>query len=175
MSLSSLRYPLPEDLQTWLARRPNLPPHAARIHERYPNEPYRLILSLLANDLAEASQDDMKSRLLTRTPHTARIQLEDLTEPLEKIANAIPQVIAKGPLETTLRQLEIFGLHGARLDIREESSRLNASLGEILRGLGLEPNFEEMEAADRQDLLVRLLHRPGSPSGRTYRRHPRSC
>ncbi len=45
----------------------------------------------------------------------------------------------------------------------KKSSRLNASLGEILRGLAIEPNFEEMEAADRQDLLVRLLTGPVPP------------
>jgi len=29
--------------------------------------------------------------------------------------------------------LKIFGLHAARLDLRQDASRLNASLGEILR------------------------------------------
>ena len=51
---------------------------------------------------------------------------------------------------------------------------MNASLGEVLRALGDRADFEEMDAADRQDLLVRLLDQPGSPAGRTSGRHPGS-
>ena len=48
------------------------------------------MLSLLANDLAEASRDDMTARLLERTPHQARIRLEDLLKPLDLIAANLP-------------------------------------------------------------------------------------
>ncbi|RPJ43965.1 MAG: phosphoenolpyruvate carboxylase, partial [Chloroflexi bacterium] len=90
LSLSDAFVPLPEGLQDWLDRRPALPAHSARIQARYPHEPYRLILSLLAHDLAEASQDDMKSRLLSSAPHTARVRSADLAGPLEAIAAAVP-------------------------------------------------------------------------------------
>jgi phosphoenolpyruvate carboxylase len=160
LSLSDEYLPLPEALKTWLARRPALPVHAARIQARYPHEPYRLVLSLLANDLAEASQDDMKARLLSSAPHTARVQIADLSNPLEAIAAAVPLAVEQGSLSTTLRQLEIFGLYGARLDVREDSARLNASLGEVLRGLGIELHFEELDPGARQELLVRLLNSP---------------
>ena len=91
--------PLPDELQAWLiaAGRCRRMPRKSRT--RYPNEPYRLILSLLANDLAEASQDDMKSRLLSARRTRPAIQLEDLTEPLEAIANAVPPAVGRGPLE----------------------------------------------------------------------------
>ena len=78
----------------------------------------------------------MKTRLLSTAPHTARIQLEDLTGPLTAIAAACPARDCAGTAGDALRQLEIFGLHGARLDIREDAGRMNASLGEILRALG---------------------------------------
>lgn len=157
LSLSAQLVPLPEALNAWLERRTLLPPHAARIRERYPLEPYRLILALLADDLAEASKDDMKSRLLSRIPHTARVRIADLTGPLAAIAGAVPQAVARGPLDTTLRQLDIFGLHGVRLDIREDAARLNGAISEVLRGLGIENRFEDLDSAARQALLQRLL------------------
>jgi phosphoenolpyruvate carboxylase len=163
LSLSDEYIPLPDSLLDWLASRPAVPAHSARIQARYPHEPYRLILSILANDLAEASHDDMKTRLLSSVPHTARVQVEDLAGPLEVIAAAVPPAVEQGALSTTLRQLEIFGLYGARLDLREESSRLNAAVGEILRGLGIELHFEDLDPGARQDLLVRLLAGPVPP------------
>jgi len=84
LSLSARRLPLPETLQTWLSSRPPLPPHAAQIQQRYPLEPYRLVLALLAEDLAEASQDDMKARLLSAEPHTARIRTVAIFHQLSK-------------------------------------------------------------------------------------------
>ncbi len=160
LSMSDERVPLPESLKEWLRERPALPPHAARIQRRYPHEPYRLILSLLANDLAEASQDDMKARLLSNAPHSAQITVADLEKPLSAIAAAVPLAVKRGPLTTTLRQLDLFGLFGARLDLREDSTRINASLGEILRGLGIETDFEALDAQSRQELLIRLLKQP---------------
>ncbi len=160
ISLSSRHLALPDALQNWLDHRPVLPAHSAAIRSRYPQEPYRLVLSLLAADLAEASQDDMKARLLSTASHTARIRVEDLAEPLEAIASAVPGAVAEGPLMVLLRQLKIFGLFGMRLDIREDSGRINASLGEILRALGITPDFESQDPAGRRDLLLRLFGEP---------------
>jgi phosphoenolpyruvate carboxylase len=160
LSLSARRLPLPETLQAWLSSRPPLPAHAAQIQQRYPLEPYRLVLAILAEDLAEASQDDMKARLLSSQPHSARIQKEGLVRPLQAVANALPAPVVSGPLKTTLRQIEIFGLYGARLDLREDSSRLNTALGEILRALGITPDFEAQDDKTRQKLLLRLLAEP---------------
>ncbi len=102
----------------------------------------------------------MKARLLSTDAHTARVQVDDLAGPLHAIARAVPAAVAQGPLADALRQLDIFGLHGARLDIREEAGRLNASLGEVLRGLGIELHFEDLDTSARQDLLIRLLDQP---------------
>jgi phosphoenolpyruvate carboxylase len=157
LSLSAEQVPLPDALQAWLERRQPLPAHAEQIRRRYPNEPYRLALTLLAADLAEASQDDMKSRLLSSAPHTARIHVEDLTGPLGSISGVVPPAVRRGPLERGLQRLDIFGLYGARLDVREDAGRINSALGEVLRGLGAAPNFEDLEAVEREQLLLRLL------------------
>jgi phosphoenolpyruvate carboxylase len=160
LSVSSNRIPPPKSLMNWIEKRRPFPPHIAYIEERYVTEPYRLALSLLASDLAEASREDMKSHLLQSYSHHARMMLSDLTQPLEIIASAIPARLAQDDLLDVQRKLNIFGLQAARLDIREDSSRLNAALSEILRALNIESDFENLPADAKTELLARLLKEP---------------
>lgn len=160
LSMSARRLPPPDELVSWLELRRPLPAHVEYIEQRYAAEPYRLILSLLASDLAEASQDDMKSRLMGREPHQARVRTDDISYPLDLIANAIPAPLANDELLTLRRQLSVFGLHAARLDIREDSSKFNKAVGEILRALGISQSFETLPALERLNLLTELLSAP---------------
>jgi phosphoenolpyruvate carboxylase len=160
LSLNARRAPPPPELRDWLAAQYPLPVHVAYLESRYANEPYRLTLSLLASTLDFASQEDMTARLLDDQPHAARLHLADLTTPLGLVARAVPPRLAKEPLLTVQRQLEIFGLHTARLDLREDSARLTATLGEILRALKIEVDFEQKDDRDRTATLVPLLSQP---------------
>ncbi len=160
ISLSDRRVPLPDKLVSWLEQRKPFPPHANLIYERYPAEPYRLIMTLLAADLAQASQDDMKSRLLSHGPHSALIYKQDLLSPLQAVSNAVPPAVSSGLLKNALRQVEIFDLFGARLDIREDSARINIALGEILRALNIVSNYAELDPSSRSDLLIELMNKP---------------
>jgi len=132
----------------------------AYIEERYSNEPYRLVLSLLSADLEDASRDDMTANLLQPGPHPALITLEHLLKPVDMIAASLPPSLARGSTQRVRVQLNVFGLHSLHLDIREDSSRFNAALAEILLGLGLAPDLGSLSEHDRQALLVRLLSSP---------------
>lgn len=160
LAMNDREIPLPAPLRAWLESKYPFPPHSAYIQSRYPHETYRLALSLLSGMLTTASQVDMKAILLGSREASPLIKTEDLRKPLEWIASALPPVISNGPLRTLLRQVEIFGLHAARLDIREDASRLVASLSEVLTALGITPNYAAMDCEDRCDLLVRLLNDP---------------
>jgi phosphoenolpyruvate carboxylase len=157
LSMSDHRLPLPPELKEWIEERRPLPDHVAYIQERYVAESYRLILSLLAADLAEASREDMTARLLEQGEYQARVTTGDLLKPIEQIAEHVPPSLAKDELERLLRQLHIFGLHAMRLDLREESSRLNGALGEVLRALELADDFSSMPEEARLSLLTKLL------------------
>jgi phosphoenolpyruvate carboxylase len=159
-SLSARRVPPLAELNEWLAARHPLPEHVAFLEKRYAAEPYRLTLSLLSADLEQASQEQMTARLLENTPHTARITLSDLTRPIDLIASATPPALADYPLHKVQRQLSIFGLHTAHLDIREDSSRLTATLGEMLRALNIDTLFEEGDDLTRARTIVHLLSEP---------------
>ncbi|HJR80854.1 MAG TPA: phosphoenolpyruvate carboxylase [Anaerolineales bacterium] len=160
LSVSSNRLPPSPKLTQWIESRRPLPSHVAYIEERYSTEPYRLVLSLLASDLADASRDDMTARLLERTPHQARIRLEELLKPIDLMAKSLPPILRRDEIEKVLHQLYIFGLHAMRLDIREDSARYNAALAETLRALNIVPDFEELPNEERLSLLTRLLSEP---------------
>ncbi len=157
LSLDAHRAPPSPALQTWLAARRPLPAHVAFLETRYANEPYRLALSLLASDLEDASRVDMTGRLLEDSPFTARLQIDNLTAPLAEIARSLPPRLAHDQLQIVRRQLDIFGLHATRLDIREDSARLNAALGEILRALNITFDFENQDNASRVKILSQLF------------------
>ncbi len=163
LSLSAQSVAPPAELQTWLEERRPFPPHVAYLEDRYANEPFRLALSLLAQDLAHASQDDMRARLLSLEPHTARAKLSDFTSPLGTIQKALPAALAEEAPLKVQRQLQIFGLQAARLDIREDASVLNSALGEVLRALEITPEFKSLPPAESIGLLTQLLNQPAPP------------
>lgn len=157
LSLSAHKVALPDQLSGWLEGRNPLPEHARYLQDRYPDEPYRLVLSILAADLSWASQEQMVQRLLSDDEHHARLELPELEKPIEWISQAVPAPIAAGGLKKFRAQLEIFGLHSARLDLREDSNRLNAAVGEIYRALGLHADFENLPGDQRMELLIQSL------------------
>jgi phosphoenolpyruvate carboxylase len=157
LSMSGRRCPAPPALTAWLGARRPLPAHVAYLERRYGGEPYRLALALLAADLEAASQVDMTARLLDETPHQARVTVASLQEVLDMIAGAIPREVAADYLRTVRIQTATFGLHAARLDIREDSGRLAAALGGILDALGIDAGFAERDDAHRAAVLLRLL------------------
>ncbi|MBP7690900.1 MAG: phosphoenolpyruvate carboxylase [Anaerolineales bacterium] len=160
LSVSAGRVPPPPELQAWLASRRPLPKHVQYLENRYAAEPYRLAVALLAADLEQASQDDVTARLLGSEPHADRARVRDLAEPLAQLAAAVPARLAASVLAPARRQLEVFGLHAARLDVREESTRLAGALGELLRALDLSLTFTHDAEPARRATLERLLAEP---------------
>jgi len=160
LSMSSERLPASSELAAWIESRRPLPSHVKYIEKRYAAEPYRLVLSLLAADLAEASSDDMKARLLGQTPHQARVHVDDLIKPIDLIASTLPVSLSQDRIQKVRQQLDIFGLQAMRLDIREESSRYNAVVDETLRALNITTDFLGMPDDERLPLLIELLSAP---------------
>ncbi len=161
LSLSARRVPPSSELLTWLQARRPFPSRVAFLESRYPHEPYRIALALLSADMAQASQDDVTGRLLAQTPSEPMLRAQDLKRPLDLIAQDLPEPVRERQLRPLLHQVAIFGLHAARLDMREDAWRINASLGELLQGLRwIHQPFEEMDAQTRTELLLQWLEQP---------------
>jgi phosphoenolpyruvate carboxylase len=157
LSVSSRRCPPSPALATWLEAGRPLPAHVAYLEQRYRSEPYRLALSLLASALEEASHEDMTARLQEDTLHQARVAATEIEPVLEQVASSLPPSLAEDRLWTVRTQLEIFGLHAARLDIRQDAGRLRADLGTMLRTLGMAGSFELEDNRAWTTLLLRFL------------------
>lgn len=137
--------------------------HLAYLKKRYPSEPYRLKLAAVAEQLAETTQDPVKERLLGQTdaPLPKLNRAAQLAEPLEVMADSLRAdrgaLIADDDLRTLQEQVDVFGLHVARLDIRQESSRLISDVDALLYAYRINPHFAKMSRPDQADLLTYLL------------------
>ena len=157
LSVSGRRCPPPEALTAWLDARRPLPARVAYLEQRYAGEPYRLALSLLAADLEAASREDMTARLLDEAPHTARVTTGEVRKVVDLVARGVPPAVAGDRVRALEHQLDAFGLHAARLDVREDSGRLAITLGDILDRLGLETGFAGRDDPARTAVVLRLL------------------
>ncbi len=160
MSFDGKQLSPPNELISWIDDKRPLPPHLAFLNQRYEHEPYRLALALLAAELKYASNEDMTERLLTDKPHKAHIEIGELTKPLDIIGRVVPEQVRSEVIDPLAHQLNIFGLYSARIDIREESTRINSVVSEILRGLGIEQNYEKLTGKERLVILNELLSKP---------------
>jgi phosphoenolpyruvate carboxylase len=156
-SLSDRRLPLPAALAAWLAGRRPLPERAAYLERRYGAEPYRIALSLLAGDLGAAAAEDMTARLLETQPHQARARVDELTGTLDLIAGAVPAPLAEDRLRTVRTQIDLFGLHAARLDLREDAGRLAGAFDQLRRTWGVDASDPAASGAERNRALGALL------------------
>ena len=156
-SLSDRRLPLPAALAAWLAGRRPLPERAAYLERRYGAEPYRIVLSLLAGDLGAASNEDMTARLFETQPHQARARVDDLADTLDLIAGAVPAPLAEDRLRTVRTQVDLFGLHAARLDLREDAGRLAGALDQLRRAWGVDAGDPAATGVERNRALGALL------------------
>jgi phosphoenolpyruvate carboxylase len=137
--------------------------------KRYPQEPYRIYASLLAEELGEASENDkVKERLLGDgvgpLPHmrTGEQLLTDLTAFAEGLQAAGAKNIVNSQIQPFLEQVKVFGLHAARLDIRQFSDVHTTVLTELCRHFGYHEDYEGLDSAERTDLLTTLLEEPSA-------------
>jgi phosphoenolpyruvate carboxylase len=152
--------PASDDLSEWIKTRRADTEHVEFLAERYPREPYRHAVAAISADLEAAVTEPVADILLHEQRSSSGLQTGDLLEPLAGIAQTMPTSIISDRLEPVTRRLKVFGLYGARLDIREDAGEVVLALAEILRALEIEPDLIGMPEAERSQLLVELLDAP---------------
>jgi phosphoenolpyruvate carboxylase len=167
LSLSEQLRPISADLHHWLQTKLTNPDdHIAFLADRYPDEPYRLSGAILAADLGATLNDRIRSRLLGMIddPLPAISTPDNLRRPLDLLDASLRQsgvaVVADEELKTFRTQAEVFGLHVATLDLRQESGWLDIVLDELLGKLGLCAGWLGESADSRLALLTRWLNEP---------------
>lgn len=165
LSISENLVDISEELFDSLAAARTDSKHVAYLQDRYPNEPYRLRAAILSADLADASAGDMFGRLkgLSNPPLRLR-SMDDLLETLNLMDHTLQrenlQAIAAAGLNKVRYQAQVFGLHVARLDIRQYSEFNTAVIAELLHKLGRVDGFEQMDGPARADVLTQQLQQP---------------
>jgi phosphoenolpyruvate carboxylase len=68
--------------------------------------------------------------------------------------------VADGALHDLIRQVEVFGLHVATLDIRQHSERHTSALAEVLKAASVCDDYTALDEAARVELLAREVANP---------------
>ena len=136
------------------------PEEAARLQRRNPEEPYRRFFSLLVARVRATREDRADG-------YESPLELlADLRLAQRSLQTGQGQFVAATQLHDTIRQVEVFGFHFARLDIREHAGRHGAAIAEVLSALGVHEAYASLAPAERSALLAREIaqRRPLIPS-----------
>ena len=138
------------------------PEEAARALARNPEEPFRRYFSLRAPRACAR-----RARATAAGTARRRELLADLRLAAAAAARrGRGEFVAATQLHDTIRQVEVFGFHFARLDVREHAARHGDALAEVLSALGVHEAYSSLGSAERCALLAREIaeRRPLIPS-----------
>ncbi|MDB6127629.1 MAG: phosphoenolpyruvate carboxylase [Verrucomicrobia bacterium] len=115
----------------------HLSTHLEALGRRYPHEPYRLLLGVLRERLTKAVGEVRDGSLLTSDESIgACLDRGTVDETLETIRASLSAgkgaLLTGGELRTMRDQFDVFGLHTARLDLRQHSSLHEAAVADLL-------------------------------------------
>ncbi|WP_158276828.1 phosphoenolpyruvate carboxylase [Paraconexibacter algicola] len=127
------------------------PELAEGLRLRNPEEPYRRAFTLIARRLRATWEGDLEGY---RGPDEL---LADLRACRDALQDGNGRHVAAGELQDVIRQVEVFGFHFMRLDVREHAGIHRHAIGEILAELGLEQDYAQRSVADRCAILEREI------------------
>ncbi len=156
-----------------------LPEISAVVERRNPREPYRqfctYIREKLLRTLAHARDYRPVWGVAPPPPDPTRyVQGGDLLRDLRVIDRSLRAnrgaAIADGLLADLMRQVEVFGLHLLRLDIRQHAERHAGAIADILRAADVCEDYAALPEPARVELLSQELRtgRPLIPTRLTF-------
>ncbi len=157
----------------------HFPSAAAEVLQRYPHEPYRRKMLLIAHRLRVTMNHTKSMRPVWPTPHDTNTMhiYRDSSQLLADFAILVAslnenngQDVADGALHDLIRQIEVFGMSFASLDIRQHSERHATAIAEVFAKAGITTTYMSLTEEERTALLVRELHalRPLVPAHPQY-------
>ena len=130
--------------------------HVEEIGHRYPHESYRLLLGVLRERLAHAAVE------MRDATHLGADTIGDETQlPLSVVKDTFAVIddslragrgalLADGELKDARTRLDIFGLHTARLDLRQHSALHETAVSEVLD----RDDYPRLSENDKRTVLV---------------------
>ncbi len=181
LSVSINRDTISDSMRALIDRMDNTSQHVRMIAGRYPNEPYRLMMAALTAQLQEtlgsttrfslypfaqnANNLAMSPSLSLPLPLPAMLTTEDVDDRLDIVADSLRQgragALADGELANLRAQMNVFGLHWARLDLRQHSAWHEQAMADILGKAGACSHYAELDEAGKVAVLTAQLAHPG--------------
>jgi phosphoenolpyruvate carboxylase len=159
LTVSDRRDAISPAVEQLLSENRHLSKHLEQLGQRYPHEPYRRLLGVLRERLAQAVMEVKDgSRLAAASPGGETCLNDDtVQETFRVIAESLRAgrgaILVGGELKTVTEQLEVFGLHTARLDLRQHSGLHEAAVTELLG----RPDYPKLAEAEKIELLSTAL------------------
>lgn len=126
------------------------------LDERYPHQPYRQKLTLMAHRL--------RQMLRAPTQEGGYGSVDELQRDVSLIHQSLVRhradTIAQHAVAKLWLQVKLFGFSFAKLDVRDHSRRHLEALAELVTNHGLAQDPRELSEPERVALLERLLSRP---------------
>jgi len=147
-----------------VSEQPN--PYVKALHERYPQEPYRLALAGMRSRLIEAEKVENPQWLLDPKAGSSAPVLKtgEIAELLDLISESLSThraaLLAEGELHRLRQQVTLFGLSVARLDVRQHSMRHETAMTEILKAVGVTPDYAALSEEEKLELMRKVLAAP---------------
>jgi phosphoenolpyruvate carboxylase len=162
LTLSDRRETITPELKRLLRENRHLSERVDALTKRYPHEPYRLVLAGLRERLQRA-QGAGDAILDAAAPAPAETETPfhagDAREIFETLARSLAAgkgaILVEGELQENQTRLEVFGLHTARLDIRQHSGPHEVAVGELLG----RSDYVKLPEAERREVLTAALAR----------------
>ncbi|HEY1848226.1 MAG TPA: phosphoenolpyruvate carboxylase, partial [Opitutaceae bacterium] len=146
----ALRRELREDL--------HLSKHLDELEKRFSHEPYRLLLGVLHERLAQA-RDELRdgASLLGDGVVGSCLSRETVSETFSTIRAGLEAgrggMLASGDLAAASTQFDVFGLHTACLDLRQHSAMHEAAVAEILG----RPDYPGLPESGKRTVLLEAI------------------
>ncbi len=123
------------------------PELAADLQARNPEEPYRRAFTLM-RERVRATRDCTDGAYASPDELLAELRLAR-----DALVAGGGALTAAGDLHDVIRQVEVFGFHFARLDVREHARRHREALHDVFATLGLHDSYRDATVAERCELL----------------------
>jgi len=167
LSVSSRLDGISPELEKRLQLSDKSDPRVKALHDRYPHEPYRLALAGMRARLIEAEKAETPEWLLQDGGGEgvdAIVKTGEVAELLNLISDSLTThraaLLADGELHRLRQQVELFGLSVARLDVRQHSMRHETAMTEILKAVGVTPDYAALSEEEKLALLAKVLAAP---------------
>lgn len=184
LSVSSKRDAISPLVNALIERGVMTSPHMQALKNRYPSEPYRVLLDGLSERLGAAWQettawplyplqsgaafsasDDDDLSLMWQGP--TDLKQTDAAMPLDAILGSLrhskARSLADGDLADLRLQLDLFGLHVARLDLRQHSDWHEKAMADVVKALhtsgvaGATDDYAALSEAAKVEVLTAQL------------------